>query len=224
MTVTRPLVAAPLAAERAQQGGLARAVATDESDLVARVHRERRVVDEHALGDFDRQFLSPDHGHRRYRLVAPETPDIRPTLSTASLRRISGCLESGDSCRGSSRRPSPRQHRAPPPARVVPARGAAPRRRARDPAARQPARPAGRTAAAEGLRRPRHRRRGARGAGRDRPRLHRRGSGRAGARGRGEPSGNDPRVAGHRPHAFRRRHARAVARPRDGCRGTTPAS
>ena len=51
-----------LAAERAQQRGLARAVATDESDLVARVHRERRVVDEHALGDFDRQFLSADHG------------------------------------------------------------------------------------------------------------------------------------------------------------------
>ena len=66
-----------LAAERAEQRGLARAVATDEPDLVARVHRERRVVDEHALGDFDRQFLSADHGCRRYRLVAPETPDIR---------------------------------------------------------------------------------------------------------------------------------------------------
>ena len=88
-------------AERAQERGLARAVATDEPDLVARVHGERRVVDEHPLGDFDRQLLCPDHRRRRYWVRCRQPFDIcRQPLSRRRRRRV----RSGDAPRGRRRR------------------------------------------------------------------------------------------------------------------------
>ena len=61
MTTTRPLVGGALAAERAQQRGLARAVAPDQPDLVAGVHVEARVVDKVTVGDGYREVQRADH-------------------------------------------------------------------------------------------------------------------------------------------------------------------
>ena len=63
----RPARRRAVADDRAQKGGLARAISSHETDLLARVDRQRGVIDDDTPGNLDRQRLGSEHSSRPYR-------------------------------------------------------------------------------------------------------------------------------------------------------------